>query len=64
MPNWQTIETAPSDGRPVLVFGGRHYKVNIVGADGDWWRSDHLEAPPTHWMPVPDTPSDMEKDYV
>ena len=53
---WQPIETAPNDGKPVLVFGGRHVEPEIVPADGDWWRSYDGTATPTHWQPLPTPP--------
>jgi hypothetical protein len=55
---WQTIDTAPSDGRLVLVCGGSHTDATVVrGADGDWWRyarKDGMRSIPTHWMPMPE----------
>lgn len=54
---WQTIDSAPSDGREVLVCGGSHMQsTEVRGADGDWWRyarKDGLKSIPTHWMPMP-----------
>lgn len=58
-PEWMPIETAPSDGRPIIVYGGRHKDPTMVPADGEWWRSTIKEyqskAAPTHWrlMPLP-----------
>ncbi|WLB14775.1 hypothetical protein QIH87_50050 (plasmid) [Bradyrhizobium elkanii] len=59
---WQSIDTAPDDGRKIWAFGGRHEKPAIVDADGDWWRFNSkqgLTGIPTHWQPlfVPATPS-------
>jgi hypothetical protein len=63
MDNWQLIETAPSDGRPILVWGGAVISdggmATVQLADGDWWRmrkKDGSSTPPTHWMPLPEPP--------
>lgn len=54
---WRDIASAPSNGIPILVFGGRHELPEVVPSDGDWWRSNPtLKALPTHWMPLPDPP--------
>lgn len=55
---WQPIETAPSDGRYILVWGGRFETVDRVQADGGYWRhqKDKLKSIPTHWMPLPEPP--------
>ena len=57
---WQPIETAPKDGREVLVFGNNSYAV--ASFDGEEWR-DYGDIgwagmygddnQPTHWMPLP-----------
>ena len=56
---WQDISTAPKDGRPILVFGGRHTTVNMVAADGAWWnlKGAPLSSIPAHWMPLPAPPA-------
>ena len=57
---WQPIETAPKDGRKILVFGGRYKTVSLAEADGGWWRSFRLpDTTPTHWMPLPPPPETM-----
>lgn len=62
---WRPIATAPSDGRPILVFGGMHDKPVIQAADGEWW---DLYCPrdvaPTHWRPLPPPPADSEKGSI
>jgi len=60
MTEWQPIETAPRDGKRVLLYnwaygaGSGHY-------DKGWWQhfclSQHYE--PTHWMPLPDPPKEQ-----
>jgi hypothetical protein len=70
MAEWQDIASAPKDGAPILAAGevrdgswvqttvrwendGEGYwNLIVVGAyaeDGEWW--------PTHWMPLPEPPS-------
>lgn len=59
MNQWQKIETAPKDGSYCLVWvvypwhGGRH---EIACWDGQGW--DNGDGPPTHWMPLPEAPTD------
>jgi hypothetical protein len=53
---WQPIETAPKDGRTVLVWVGW---VQTAKWDGDGWADNYEgeELPePTDWMPTPDPP--------
>ncbi len=67
MSEWQPIETAPKDGRTIIVYRsiagwdvlGTAYWVNIRGIDG--WISNGFSEPPgnlglghpTHWQPLP-----------
>lgn len=58
---WQTIATAPVDGK-VWVFGGRFDKPTVYLADGSWWRHEAANgslAVPTHWAPfhIPEPPT-------
>jgi hypothetical protein len=61
---WQTVDTAPSDGREVLVCGGSHMAgTQVRAADGEWWRratSEGMKSVPTHWMEMP-TPFGVRK---
>ncbi len=64
---WQPIETAPKDGKPVLLIVKGYQPV--VGQWDDcagWWYSEDNQPPedwdrltyrPTHWMPLPAPPS-------
>ena len=60
--HWQPIETAPKDGREVLVAVGKSYTGGVLVAfwcehDEAWndWDRDIWE--PTHWMPLPGPPT-------
>lgn len=62
---WQPIETAPKDGRPILLFGGYSGGGINIGAWGGSrpasWRDGHsmgrqFPRPCTHWMPLPEPP--------
>jgi hypothetical protein len=57
--SWQSIESAPKDGTEILVYrDGVHH---VLWHNLDWCDPTHSwsftkEAPPTHWMPLPDPP--------
>lgn len=72
---WQPIETAPKDGRSLLLGGGNicvgdDHKGMPVGvlqgewsnAEKIWWvgtiNGKSLHVKPTHWMPLPEPPSE------
>ena len=72
MTNWQSLETAPKDGTPVLVAvdydNGKsefvmtaHYSVDESDfPEGCWIAYDYQvieEGTPTFWMPIPTPPS-------
>jgi hypothetical protein len=67
---WQDIETAPSDGRPLLVRGGSCRGLEVRQADGGFWRSKQARAAPTEFIdlapllalpaPPPTTPVQTE----
>lgn len=73
MSEWQPIETAPKDGRDILVWmplgdGRGNPTVAVVDwyvANGEsHWRIAEgvfgplaLDFPPTHWMPLPEPPT-------
>jgi hypothetical protein len=69
MSDWQPIETAPKDGRPVLLGqfdpSRSHYKRVEVdhwsspGENRGWIGWGHFNPqfwPATHWMPIPEPP--------
>ncbi len=59
---WHPIETAPKDGREVLIHG-KGGMIKVCWRDGDdWnWATDGTFVSaiykPTHWMPLPEPPS-------
>lgn len=62
---WQSIESAPKDGRAIIVFHAAAAKWSKVGPvrvaswRGGCWRagSDFLGVDAvTHWMPLPPSP--------
>lgn len=58
--NWRPIETAPTNGTPVLITDGFVIEVGRNSGDGEGWCSqDGLESwdgELTYWMPLPDLP--------
>lgn len=59
--DWQPIETAPKDGRTIIVLGGRFDEPTPTQADGEWWNSTvgrSMQSRPTLWMPMPSAPCD------
>ena len=49
---WQDIETAPKDGRLIMLYNGRIITYGYYNSDGKIMYSDQ----PTHWMPLPKPP--------
>ena len=62
MSGWQPIETAPKDGKQVLVgfegqFGWVFYVADAFGSS----TGNHMRfAKPTHWQPLPDPPAKID----
>lgn len=62
---WQSIETAPTDGTEFLGYSERcgiccvHYGMNDDGEGWMLWAGHctQLVDVPTHWMPLPDFPT-------
>lgn len=64
---WQPIETAPKDGRWVLVtWIGHPSRCEAMrydeGGDWQWWEGDTATNPPTHWMPLPAAPKALQSE--
>lgn len=66
-PIWQPIETAPMDGREIILYYEHYTDDGFVtagyftkGGDGvGYWYSDLVNgyaSPPTQWMPLPTKP--------
>ena len=59
---WRPIESAPTDGRSVLVFCPRasdhgYERIRLTWRkDGKWQGANNTSWPPTHWMPLPSSP--------
>jgi hypothetical protein len=64
--NWQPIETAPKDGRDVLIGGDYSYLNGVLmaswgtgsGQIPGWTDMEGDTYSPTHWMPLPLPPRD------
>ena len=59
---WRDINTAPKDGTPILGFMPSYYQNTggqsvIMWMDGQWFDNVAFATTPTHWMPLPPTPS-------
>lgn len=61
MSEWQTIDTAPKHGRPIIGYAPQ--PANVPGGQevGEtWWQGDKWACfpicQPTHWMPLPEPP--------
>ena len=63
---WRDIESAPMDGRSVLVFCPRasdhgYERIRLTWRkDGKWQGANNTSWPPTHWMPLPPHPQPDE----
>jgi hypothetical protein len=58
---WRDIETAPQDGRRILVYSGHMQEVLIARWEKDYhgkygWRSEVFSLYPSHWMAIPEPP--------
>jgi hypothetical protein len=59
MSEWQPIETAPRDGRTILVRQGDWAPHHAYWRKEchEWWAIEYHGCPrPTHWMPLPAPP--------
>ena len=63
---WRGIESAPTDGRSVLVFcpcasDHGYERIRLTWQkDGKWQGANNTSWPPTHWMPLPPAPQPDE----
>lgn len=71
MNNWKPIETAPKDGREILLWLPAPYsrveKAHWFEIWGNWQSCDFIEPTdeycgigselPTHWQPLPEPPT-------
>lgn len=69
MTQWQTIDRAPKDGRPILITGGTFTHENGDYPDfpldfvtiGHRHKDEYVDGvyvyKPTYWMPLPDAPN-------
>jgi hypothetical protein len=62
--NWQTMETAPKDGREIVLWcedaqllvhaatweRNRWYEIYIDEVEGETWRTIDPSATPSHWL--------------
>jgi hypothetical protein len=57
---WQDIDSAPIDGRSVLVYDGdwesQIFLVQMLEREVDSWGLYSNSIDPTHWMPLPPPP--------
>ncbi len=58
---WQPIETAPRDGRPVLLNRAGsslvHTGIYVTAGNTGWWRDAHgYKCEPSSWRPLPPPP--------
>lgn len=62
---WQPIETAPKDGRKVLMFvfimaSPNVFTGRVIERPSGWFCVDDDKRPrkPSHWMPLPEPPNE------
>ena len=59
MSEWQPIETAPKDGKLILLWvPGKEY--GLMKWEGIWDDRLHGCRGPTHWMPLPEPPDETK----
>lgn len=61
---WQPIETAPKDGRTMLLWCGTVERLGgwvLYNEQGTWAFDGGHEGQPTHWMPLPERPGQNEE---
>lgn len=69
MNNWQSINTAPKDGTHILCYlpYGQSLMIetwwHVDERNGLWFHEDG-EVCPTHWMPLPKPPIDLDDFHI
>lgn len=66
MSEWMPIETAPKDGTPILVWNGDYLSMSFWNKTYKQWpdltdqgsEENAFDDAPTHWMPLPEPPTD------
>ena len=61
---WHPIATAPRDGTNILTWDGHSISIGYwLDIMGDWWGADDcaLCSTPTHWMPLPQPPTEVAR---
>lgn len=66
--NWQPIETAPKDEHTdILLYGilvhtgGAYMDIGRwTNYQGGFWSWSADDSEPTHWMPLPEPPKEVE----
>lgn len=56
---WQPIESAPRDGKAILLWRANHIFCGYYGGANSGWRHnvrhrDKIYPEPTHWRPLPE----------
>lgn len=59
---WQPIETAPKDGRQMILLLTPSRWPQVAWSNTWWTAGFSVECKPTHWMPLPPAPHQGEKD--
>ena len=51
---WQPIETAPKDGRQLILLKTPYSPDGTLAYSNTWWTCGFsVECKPTHWKPAP-----------
>ena len=65
--DWRPIETAPKDDSVVLLYGNGWTTMGWWDADCEAWEDDRVPEysaacvwTPTHWMPLPPSPTILQ----
>lgn len=58
---WQPIETAPKNGKPILIdtivsWSGQRVITTVRWNSGEWLDYNAFAFKPSHWMPLPAPP--------